>query len=115
MKITAAIALLCAVGCGGEDLLVEVTSSTRHAPADVNNLRLTVSTTDQSEILRSVIVELSNDFPATVLFEVGDETPERVRIGVEARLGNTLVDSAAAETTRDGGTTRVSINLDTAR
>lgn len=112
MKLFAVIALLCAAACGGEDLVVEITSTTLRAPADVNNLRITVGTTDQSETLRSVIVELEGDFPATVLFEVGDETPERVRIGVEARLGNTLVESAATDATRDRDTTRVSISLD---
>lgn len=112
MKPTAAIALLLATGCGGQHLVLEVTSATLRVPSDVNNLRVTVSTTDQTETLRSVIVELDGDFPATVLFEVGDETPDRVRIAVEARLGNTLVESAATETEHERDTTRVSIDLD---
>ncbi len=111
MRLLTVIALLATCACGADDVLVEVLSA-RRVPTDVNALRVTVSDVEETDTLRSVLVELTGPFPASVLFEVGEETPERLRVEVDARLGNNLVDSASAEAGRDGGTTRIRINLD---
>ena len=105
------MAVLATCACGADDLLVEV-RSVRRVPLDVDSLRVTVSDVDERDILRSILVELTSPFPALVLFEVGEETPDRLRVEVDARLGNNLVDSAAAEAGREGGTTRIRVDLD---
>ncbi len=111
MRILTVIAVLASCGCGVDDLVVEV-QSRRRVPAEVDTLRLTITDLGETDTLRSILVPLTEQFPAVVLFEVGDETPERLRVEVEARLGQAIVDSAAAEAGRVDGTTRIRIDLD---
>lgn len=111
MRILTVIAVLVSCACGADELVVDVQSQ-RRVPAEVDALRLTITDLSQIDTLRSILVRLTEPFPAVVLFEVGDETPDRLRVEVEARLGQTIVDSAAAEAGRSDGTTRIRIDLD---
>ncbi|MEZ0313788.1 MAG: hypothetical protein ACAI38_18620 [Myxococcota bacterium] len=111
MRLLTVIAVLATSACGADDLVVDV-QSRRIVPTEVDSLRITVSDVDETDILRSIVVRLTSAFPAAVLFEIGEETPERLRVEVEARQGQNVVDSAAAEAGREDGTTRIRINLD---
>lgn len=111
MRSLTAIAVLATCACGADELVVDV-QSVRRVPTDVDALRVTISDVEETDILRSVLVSLTGPFPAAVLFEVGRDTPDRLRIEVEARLGQSVVDSAAAEAGREEDTTRIRINLD---
>jgi hypothetical protein len=108
-----AIAVCAALSaCGSTDLVLVVTSA-RRVPRDVDALRITITDATQTGILRSVTVPLDKPFPATILFEPHDDTPGRVRIQVEARLGSATVTTVATETSRDANDdTTITIGLD---
>lgn len=111
MRALIAIALLTLSACASDDIILEVTS-TRRVPADIDALRITISDTTQTDVLRSLTVLLDKDFPVHVLFTAGDDTPDRLRIEVEARKGNLDLGSTVVEAARGGSDTTVTIGLD---
>jgi hypothetical protein len=97
--------------CGSADVILVVTSA-RRVPQDIDALHITITDTTKTDVLRSLTVALDKPFPATILFTPGDETPERIRVEVEARHGALAVTTVANEADRTGDDTTITIRLD---
>jgi hypothetical protein len=105
--------LVSSAHCGGDYVLLHITSSHLSAPAQTDMLALATYADDETTPRFTRTIILTHDFPEDVLLDLNDDVPHALRHFVEALLGDDVVARvSASHSWKDNERERVTIPLD---